>query len=106
MKLLALTFAVISISGCASTSMPTVDDIVASNLAARGGAERIHALQSIRESGKMTGPAGRTAQIVREIKRPDLFRLEFSFQGATSVFAYDGKSAWQIAPLQSQFEPK
>ena len=54
----------------------------------------------------MTGPGGRIANIVREIKRPGLFRLEFSFQGATSVFAHDGNSGWQVAPLQGQFEPQ
>ena len=53
----------------------------------------------------MTGPEGRVAHVVREIKRPNLFRLEFSFQGTTSVFANDGTSGWQIAPLQGQFEP-
>ena len=92
-------------SACASVSSPAVDDIVASNLEARGGKERIQALQSIRESGTVRGPGGRTAQVVREIKRPGLFRLEFNYQGTTSVFANDGNAGWQVAPLQGQFEP-
>jgi len=93
------------LTACASTQSPTVDDIVASNLAARGGKERIQSLRSIRETGTVTGPGAKVAQIVREVKRPNMFRLEFSFQGTTSVFANDGKSGWQIAPLQGQFEP-
>jgi outer membrane lipoprotein-sorting protein len=92
-------------SACASIPAPTVDEIVASNLAARGGKQRIQSLGSIRESGTVRGPEGRVAQVVREIKRPGLFRLEFSYQGTTSVFANDGKSGWQVAPLQGQFEP-
>jgi outer membrane lipoprotein-sorting protein len=83
-----------------------VDEIVASNLAARGGEERIKALRSIRETGTVTASGGRVARVVREIKRPGLFRLEFSYQGTTSVFANDGETGWQVAPLQGQFEPQ
>ena len=107
LQMLAL-FSVLA-AACTSTSSPTssptVDDIVASNLAARGGKARIQSLQSIRETGTVTGPAGRVARIAREIKRPALFRLEFTFQGTTSVFANDGTRGWQVAPLQGQFEP-
>jgi outer membrane lipoprotein-sorting protein len=90
----------------ACSSRPTVDDIVASNLAARGGKARIQALRSIRETGVATASGGRVARVVREIKRPGLFRLEFSYQGTKSVFAYDGQTGWQVAPLQGQFEPQ
>ena len=90
----------------ASASSPSVDEIVAAHLAARGGKDRIQALRSIRATGTVTASDGRVARIVREVQRPGLFRLEFSYQGTTSVFAHDGKSGWQIAPLQGQFEPK
>jgi hypothetical protein len=63
-----------------------VDEIVASNLAARGGRDRIRALRSIRETATATASGGRVARVVREIKRPGFFRLEFSYQGPTSVF--------------------
>lgn len=91
----------------AACSAPSpVDEIVASNITARGGKERIQALQSIRQTGTVTASDGRVALVVREIKRPGLFRLEFSSQGTTSVFAHDGDSGWQVAPLQGQFEPR
>jgi hypothetical protein len=83
-----------------------VDDIIAAHLAARGGKERLQALRSIRETGTVTASDGRVAAVVREIQRPGLFRLEFSYQGTTSVFAHDGQSGWQIAPLQGEFEPR
>jgi outer membrane lipoprotein-sorting protein len=92
------------LSACSSPS--PVDEVVASNLAARGGKARIQALHSIRETGTATASDGRVARVVREIKRPGLFRLQFSYQGTTSVFAYDGKAGWQVAPLQGQFEPQ
>ena len=88
-----------------SPSSP-VDEIVASNLAARGGKARLQALRSIRETGTATASGGRVARVVREKKRPSLLRLEFSYQGTVSVFAHDGKAGWQVAPLQGQFEPQ
>jgi len=92
------------LAACSSPS--PVDEIVTSNLAARGGKERLQALQSIRETGTATASGGRVARVVREIKRPGLFRLEFSSQGTTSVFAHDGETGWRVAPLQGQFEPQ
>ena len=88
-----------------SPSSP-VDEIVASNLAARGGKARLQALRSIRETGTATASGGRVARVIREKKRPSLLRLEFSYQGTVSVFAHDGEAGWQVAPLQGQFEPQ
>ncbi|MFA6957259.1 MAG: hypothetical protein WC538_15420 [Thermoanaerobaculia bacterium] len=105
MQLMALTLLGVLASACSTVSSPAVEEIVASNIAARGGRQQIQSLQSIRESGTATASGGRVARIVREIKRPGLFRLEFSYQGTTSVFAHDGSGGWQIAPLQRQFEP-
>jgi outer membrane lipoprotein-sorting protein len=92
------------LAACSSPS--SVDEIVASNLAARGGKARIQALRSIRETGMATASGGRVSRVVREIKRPSLLRLEFSYQGTKSVFAHDATTAWQVAPLLGQFEPR
>lgn len=89
--------------GCPSQS--PLDEIVASNLAARGGRENLEALHSIRMEGIATGSGGRIARIVREVKRPGMFRIQFSSQGTTSVFANDGETGWEVAPLQGVFEP-
>ena len=92
------------LAACVSPS--PVDEVVASNLAARGGKARLQGLRSIRETGTVTASGGRVARVVREIKRPDLLRLEFSTEGTTSVFAHDGTTGWQVAPLQGQLEPR
>jgi hypothetical protein len=111
-QILGVLVALAAIGGCAkpepvakSASSP-VDEIVARNLAARGGKERIQALKSIREYGTATASGGRVAKLMREIKKPDLYRLEFSYEGTKSVFAYDGKQGWQVAPLQGKFAPE
>ena len=105
-RLFAKALPVLCLLFAACSSPSPVDEIVASNLAARGGKERIQALRSIRETGTVTASDGRVARVVREIKRPGLFRLQFSYQGTTSVFAHDGETGWQVAPLQGQFEPQ
>jgi outer membrane lipoprotein-sorting protein len=102
--LLVLPFLGALLSGCARPS--PVDEIVASNLAARGGKARLQGLRSLRETGTVKASGGRIARVVREMKRPGLLRLEFSTEGTTSVFAHDGKTGWQIAPLQGEFEPR
>lgn len=100
----ALALLVVFFSACSSPS--PVDEIIDSNLAARGGKDRIQALNSIRQTGLVTASGGRVARVVRETKRPGLFRLEFSYQGTKSVFAHDDTSGWQVAPLQGQLEPE
>jgi hypothetical protein len=91
--------------GACSSPSP-VDEIVNSNLAARGGKQRIQALQALRHTGTATASGGRVARVVREMKRPGLYRLQFFSQGTTSVFAHDGEIGWQVAPLQGIFEPQ
>jgi hypothetical protein len=102
----ALALLGVLFTACSSPSSTSVDEIIAAHLAARGGKDRIQALRSVRETGTVAASDGRVARVVREIQRPGLFRLEFTYQGTTSVFAHDGKAGWQIAPLQGQFEPR
>ncbi len=85
---------------------PTVDEIVAAHVAARGGAERIHALQSMRATGLAYASGGRVAPVIREIERPGRIRLEITYQGLTGVYAHDGEAGWQVAPLEGRFDPE
>ena len=103
LPLTALTVLGALLAACSSPS--PVDEVVASNIAARGGKAKIQALRSLRETGTATASGGRIAQVIRETKRPGRMRLQFSYQGTTSVFAHDGETGWQVAPLQGQFEP-
>jgi outer membrane lipoprotein-sorting protein len=93
--------------GCAAPpDVSEIDEIVNSNLEARGGVERIRAVQSMRATGTATASGGRIAKVVQEIKRPSFYRLEFSSQGTKAVFAHDGEIGWQVAPRQGIFEPQ
>jgi hypothetical protein len=56
-------------------------------------------------TGKARAPEGREAVVVREVKRPGLLRLEFTAQGVTGVYAYDGTLGWRVSPFDGQLEP-
>src|ERR1041385_1427624 len=82
----------------------TADEILAKYLKTVGGMEKIQAVTSLRRTGKFTGGGGFEAVVVREIKRPNMVREEFSLQGLTGVNAYDGKVGWKIEPWQGKRE--
>jgi len=87
----------------------TVDEVVAKNVAARGGMEKIKAVKSLKSTGKMVMPGGAMeAPFVQMLRRPDDFRMEFTFQGMTGVQAFDGSSdvAWGISPFMGKKEPE
>jgi outer membrane lipoprotein-sorting protein len=87
-------------------SAQTVDEIIAKNVQARGGMDKIKAVQTIRSSGTMTMGPGMEAPGSMVQKRPDMARLEFTVQGLTAVQAYDGKNAWQIMPFTGKKDPE
>jgi len=83
-------------------SAQTVDEIIAKNIQARGGLDKIKAVQSVKSSGTMSMGGGMEAPGTLIQKRPDMARLEFTVQGLTAVQAYDGKTAWQIMPFMGK----
>ncbi|HZM70820.1 MAG TPA: hypothetical protein VFB95_10700 [Candidatus Cryosericum sp.] len=100
MGLLALALPVVPVAA------QTVDEIIAKNIEARGGLEKMKSVQSIRLTGKMMMGPGMEAPMTLEIKRPKSLRMEFTFQGMTGVQAYDGKSGWSISPFGGKKDPE
>ena len=85
-------------------SAETVDQIVARHLAARGGRQALAAVRTLRMTGHADAGPGRHAIVRREFARPDRIRTEFEFQGTTGVYVWNGKSGWQVSPLDGQFD--
>ena len=90
----------------ASAGAQTVDEIVARHIEARGGLERIKAVQSIRMTGRANAGPGRDALVHREIKRPNRIRTEFTIQGMTGVYAFDGERGWEVSPFLGRMDPE
>ncbi len=86
---------------------PTVDELVAKNVQAKGGAEKLQALQSLRLTGKLLIRQGQIELRYVELKaRPNKIRTEAMLQGMTAVNAYDGKEGWRISPFQGRKDPE
>src|ERR1043166_5804774 len=86
---------------------PTLDELVAKNIEAKGGAEAVHALQSLRRSGSLLVNEGKIRLAYPQTKkRPLEVRTEATLQGMTAVQAFDGKDGWQISPFQGRKDPE
>jgi len=85
---------------------PTVDEIVAKSIEARGGMAKIKGLQSVR----MTGTALLNEQVEAPLrivsKRPNLTRFEIDVNGVTLVQVFDGKTSWSVNPLSGSLKPQ
>jgi hypothetical protein len=85
----------------------TVDGLVAKNVEAKGGAQALAAVTSLRLQGKMLVNNGRLELLYVQIKkRPGAVREETTLQGMTRVDAYDGTEGWKIAPFGGRKDPE
>ena len=89
--------------GClaATARAQTADDLVTKNTEAKGGLEKIKAVQTLRTRGRLN-QGNFMAQVGQEQKRPDKLRSTLTVQGMTAIQAYDGRTGWQISPFQGR----
>ena len=86
---------------------PTVDELVAKNIEAKGGAAALQSLQSVRFTGKLLVNEGQIEfGYLQTKKRPGAVRTDATLQGMTAVQAYDGKEGWKISPFQGRKDPE
>jgi len=83
----------------------TVDEVIARNIQARGGLDKLKAVKSIKMSQTLKA-GGFQAAVHVEGKRPDKVREEFSLQGLTQLQVYDGKIGWQVNPFGGRRDPE
>lgn len=83
----------------------TADDVIAKYVAARGGLDKMKAVQSIEMTAKMNQQGLDFPGVIR-LKRPDHMRMELTVQGKTMVQGYDGKTAWMIMPFMGSPDPQ
>jgi hypothetical protein len=79
----------------------TVDEVIAKNIAAHGGMDKLKAVKTIRVSGHFAQGSFR-AGFVQENKRPGKVREENIIQGLASIDGYDGKTGWRVNPFQGR----
>jgi photosystem II stability/assembly factor-like uncharacterized protein len=101
---------VVTLALSAGTAYPlTVDEIVAKNVEARGGAARLAAIQSLRLTGRAVFGGGSfkmEAEWGQLVKRPGMIREETTLQGLTAVEAWDGHEGWTVDPFEGRRDPQ
>lgn len=79
------------------TFAQTADEIVANNLKAKGGVEKLKSISSVKMTGKMSAQGREMAMTVYS-KRPNLLRQDIKLPVGSVVQAFDGTTAWVIPP--------
>jgi len=81
------------------TAAQTTDEIIKKVIDARGGIDKIKAVQSERVTGELSAPQGIKGQFTVELKRPNKMHTEVLVEGQKIIRVYDGKSAgWVVNP--------
>lgn len=102
-----LTLCVLLLGLAAQSHAITADELVAKNIAAKGGATALEAVQNVRRTGKLVINSGQFVLGVSDTRRrPDSIREEASLQGLTQVESYDGKEGWKIDPFAGRKDPE
>lgn len=102
-KFFSLTF-VLMILATLTASAQTLDEILQKYYDARGGYEKIKAIQTTKITGKQM-VQGMEIPFVIYQKRPNLFRADATVQAQTIIQAYDGTQAWMVNPLTGSTDP-
>jgi hypothetical protein len=107
---------VIAAALCASVAVPacaqemTAQTLLDKNLEARGGADALAAIKSIRFDGKIIFPGDFELKYDETRARGGAdgteMRMNGTVQGLTYVQAYDGRTAWRINPFQGRKDPE
>ncbi len=87
---------------------PSSDEIVANYLIARGGLDKLNAINTVRVTGVVLMQGGHGGHGGGNVEMPmrmeyqlpqQRVRIEYEMQGNTTVNAYDGEKGWTIQPF-------
>lgn len=85
----------------------SLDDILAKNIEARGGADAWESVKTAQIEGNMVmGGGAMEMPILMTFERPGKVRFEMEMQGQKIVQAFDGETGWQIMPLMGNPDPQ
>lgn len=88
-----------------SVSAQTLDEIIKKTIDARGGIEKIKAVQAERITGRVSFAQGIEGTLILELKRPHKLYSEIGVEGQKVLRVYDGKSAgWTVNPFMENKE--
>ena len=91
------TFGLALLVAVTAAQAQTVDEIIARNLEAKGGLEKLKSTSSVRMIGTAT-IQGAQVPVTTVSKRPNLMRNEIEMGGQKLIQAFDGTSMWMVMP--------
>ena len=99
----SVVFVLMTVAGAyaqapAAAPLPTVDDIIAKNLQAKGGAAKWQSMKSVKMTGKMTAQ-GTEMPLTVYAMRPNFNRQEITMAAGKAIQAFDGTTAWVVNPM-------
>lgn len=98
MRLATIPVLLTALVAPAAAQTPSVDELIAKNIAARGGEQKLKAINTRKIAGTVSAQ-GMEIPMTVLAKRPDKMFQEMSVQGQRIVTAYDGQQAWTINPM-------
>lgn len=80
----------------------TAEELVAKNLAARGGAAALDAIESVKFDGTVIFPGDFQLTYAEVRTRGGDVRVDMALQGLTLVQGWDGRTGWRINPFEGR----
>lgn len=105
---------VLVVAGAGTAAAQTLDEIVAKNLAARGGVEKLRSLDTVKITGtiiaKMAPGPGAPPKTVEVpmttwAKRPNRMRRDQKFPDRTISVGFDGTTVWVLDSTMGRAQP-
>ena len=90
---------------CVQGSAQTVEDLIKKNLDARGGVQRIKAVKTVKATARVIQQSLEIPLVIQQ-KRPNMVRVDITFQGKSQIMAFNGQSGWKIDPFQGSPDPE
>lgn len=82
----------------------SVDDIVIKNLTAKGGLDKLKAVNTMKQTATITFQ-GMSAETTIWSKRPNYLRQEVIVNGQKIINGFDGKTPWIVNPMAGSSRP-
>lgn len=89
----------------AGASAQTTDELIGKHIEARGGYDRMKALETLKMTGTVS-VQGMELPFTLYQMRPDRIRIESTMQGETFTQASDGETAWVVMPMMGTTNPQ
>ena len=103
----SFAFAVVLLTAgiTATAGAMDADELIAKNIEATGGLEKIQSVETVQATGKFLTQGMEFPFTVTQ-KRPNKLRLVADIQGMSLIQVFDGETGWSINPMTGSQDPQ